>query len=309
MHIIFLNGREFRGTWREFKRALWHPLFIGQVLGVAGIILLVQPYDDIMPAGAMMRVLIVASAIAVFLWAAVFGFSRFAIAKRRARTLVVMLPAIAVASVWGVILSVLLGGNALTLLGWVELIAFNFIFAILVEIFLASFLLRRIMVETGLKAYPIAGISPSLLQPLPEERAVPTAQIGPAAARPLDTDAPFTQAANDETAPQHIRILDKSFALDAVWHLKAEEHYVSLTLRDGTSFLLRGRLADAIEQVSPRMGLQVHRSHWVAMSALAELDRKRNGWRLRLRNGTDIPVARNRQSEVRNWVEAALQAA
>jgi len=306
MHILFLNGSEFRGTWHEFKRALWHPLFIALVLSMTAILLVVQPYNHFLPAGVISHTLIIASSIAAFFCAVLFGFSRFARAKRRARSLVVILPAIAIATVWAVALSMATRGSGLSPLGWAQLIAFNFAFAIFAEVFLASFLLRRIMLETGLGTHPIVGISPSILHSELEGGVVPPKVSGPT--QTYDT-APAQPTDSARKTMQIVEILGKYVVLDTVRHLKAEEHYVSLTLRGGTSFLLRGRLADAIEQVPPEAGLQVHRSYWVARSALAALNRKRDGWRLRLRDGTEIPVARNRQAKVRDWVEAALQAA
>jgi DNA-binding LytR/AlgR family response regulator len=86
-------------------------------------------------------------------------------------------------------------------------------------------------------------------------------------------------------------------------HLKAEEHYVAVTLREGRSLLLRGRLADAIAQLPLDQGMQVHRSHWVARAALAQVFRAQTGWRLRLDSGLEVPIARNRSADVRAWVE------
>ncbi|WP_022704634.1 LytTR family DNA-binding domain-containing protein [Pseudorhodobacter ferrugineus] len=290
MHIIFLNGSEFRGSWREFTRALWHPLFILLVLGMTAVIFLVRPYDHILPEEVILRTLIVASAVVVFLAFAIFCLYRCARTRTRTYGVAVIVPANIVTSVWAVNLSVFAGGHALGAMGWVQLIAFNFVFCLVGELILASFLLRRIALETGLRAHPIAVFSQSLQ---------------PAAKQAIVSDRPEPAT---PPRPQQLEILGQPVALDQIWHLKAEEHYVLLSLRDGSSLLLRGRLADAIAQVPIETGLQVHRSHWVARSALADLDRKRDGWRLRLQNGADVPVARNRQTEVRSWVEAALQA-
>jgi len=288
MHIIFLNGSEFRGNWREFIRALWHPLFVALILAMTGIIFLVRPYDHIMPEGVILRTLIVTSSVVVYLAFSVFLISRIAHAKRRIFTITVFVPANIVTSLWAVRISVYAGGNGLDAVGWAQLLAFNFVFFLVGELILASFLLRHIVPETVLQTYPIAMQSPSDLSGAMED-----------------------EEGHDKTPapPQILEVLGKAVLLDQIWHLKAEEHYVLLGLCDGTSTLLRGRLADAIAQVPPEAGLQVHRSHWVAKSALADLERRREGWRLRLHNGTDIPVARNRQTDVRIWVEDALQTA
>lgn len=285
MHIVFLNGNEFRGSWRELTQALWHPLFIALILGMATILLLINPYDHVMPTGVMSRTLIIASSVVVFMGTAVLCLSQCASKNIKVKTLVILTPIIICTSIWGVMISVIAGGHMLSLAGWAQMFAFNFVFCISGEIFLASFLLGRIIEETGLQVHPIAALSPSIA-PQPK------------------TEPPAASVKKAAPSMQVVAVLGQTVTQDSIWHLKAEEHYVSLNLRDGTSQLLRGRLADAIAQLPDDLGLQVHRSHWVAKAALAELDRKRDGWRLRLLNGADIPVARNRQTEVRAWYEA-----
>ena len=285
MHIVFLNGSQFRGSWHELTRALWHPLFIALVFAMTSILLLAQPYGHVLPEGVIIRTLIVTSSVMVFLSAAMFFLGRCARAKLRAHTIPVLSLSIICSTVWGMSATVLAGGRSLDLIGWGQLLAFNFVFCTAGEIILSSFLLRRIVEETGLQAHPIVAVSSAF--------------------------RPDTQTQSQPPLPRtkKLEILGQPVALDAIWHLKAEEHYVLLGLRDGTTRLLRGRLADAIAQVPQDAGLQVHRSHWVARTALADLDRRRDGWRLRLLNGEDIPVARNRQAQVRRWVEAVLQPA
>lgn len=291
MHIIFLNGSEFRGSWSEFTRSLWHPLFVALILLMTAFLFLARPYDHILPADMILRTLIVTSSVIVFLSFSIFCMSRCALYQICAYSVAVFAPATVVTSLWAVAFSVYAGGQALDALGWVQFLAFNFVFCMMGELILASFLLRRIALEIGLQAHPIAVVSPA----------------EPPEAKRMEAPDRAKQAA--PPSPSHLEILGQPVALNQIWHLKAEEHYVLLGLRDGTSVLLRGRLADAIAQVPVDAGLQVHRSHWVARAALADLERKRDGWRLRLHNGTDIPVARNRQTEVRSWVEAALQEA
>lgn len=306
MHIIFLNGSEFRGTWPEFTRALLHPLFVALILVMTTLIFVTGPYDHILPEAVIARTLVITSAVAVFLTFTIFCFSRCARANWRAVSILVFIPANIVTSIWAVTISTLAGGTALGVMGWAQLLTFNFIFFAVGELVFVSFLLPRVALETGLEAHPIVILSPAARMALtqnatPDEMETQIEALTVAPDSPEQDEGPEPQ--------QQLEILGQPVALDQIWHLKAEEHYVLLGLRDGTSHLLRGRLADAIAQVPVAAGLQVHRSHWVARAALADLDRKRDGWRLRLHNGTDIPVARNRQTEVRSWVEAVLIAA
>jgi hypothetical protein len=155
MRIVFLNGSEFRGSSRDFIRALWHPLFVGLVLGMTCVILVLGPYDKFLPDVVMTRTMIICSAVIAYLAVLVWLFM---VAHRRqiaAHTLPVMFMAVVAASTWGVGISALLGGNALALPDWVQLLGFNITMGVLAEIFLASFLLPKIAREVGMQAYPI----------------------------------------------------------------------------------------------------------------------------------------------------------
>lgn len=290
MHIIFLNGSEFRGKWRDLRRALWSPHFVGLVLGMTGIIFLVQPYNHIMPEGVIVRMLIVASCVLVFLATAI---GLLAIGYRtctRMRTFVVMLPAIGVSAVWGVELSVALGGQGLSPAQWMQLLAFDLVVAIIGEVVLSSFLLGRIAAQTGMKAHPV----PAIYAP---EDAVITQAIAAQSARTEPFQTP------EQQAPVWIDLLGKQVQSDTVIYLKAEEHYVCVALHGSPPLLLRGRLADAMACLPEGSGMQVHRSYWVATPSVADLLRHRDGWRIVTHSGQEIPVARNRQTEVRAWVE------
>lgn len=161
MHIVFLNGSQFRGSWHELTRALWHPLFIALVFVMTSILLLAQPYGHVLPEGVIIRTLIVTSSVMVFLSAAMFFLGRCARAKLRAHTIPVLSLSIICSTVWGMSATVLAGGRSLDLIGWGQLLAFNFVFCTAGEIILSSFLLRRIVEETGLQAHPIVAVSPA----------------------------------------------------------------------------------------------------------------------------------------------------
>lgn len=74
--------------------------------------------------------------------------------------------------------------------------------------------------------------------------------------------------------------------------LEAEDHYVRVHHRGGSTLVLH-RLTDAIAELPPGSGLQVHRGWWVADAAVTDTfvrDQKR--W-IRLDNGLDVPVSRS----------------
>jgi|LULQ01.1.fsa_nt_gb hypothetical protein len=77
----------------------------------------------------------------------------------------------------------------------------------------------------------------------------------------------------------------------ALMALSVQDHYVEVITDRGTELVLL-RLSDAIEEVGATPGLQVHRSHWVAIPAVAAARRDGAKATLTLTNGRDIPVSR-----------------
>ncbi|MBJ3785917.1 LytTR family DNA-binding domain-containing protein [Devosia sediminis] len=74
-------------------------------------------------------------------------------------------------------------------------------------------------------------------------------------------------------------------------HLAVSDHYVDVTTERGTSLVLI-RLSDAIRETAPVAGLQVHRSHWVALDAVRRSLRQNGKAMLELETGTKVPVSR-----------------
>lgn len=74
-------------------------------------------------------------------------------------------------------------------------------------------------------------------------------------------------------------------------HIAVSDHYVDVTTDRGTGLVLM-RLSDAIRETAPIAGLQVHRSHWVALDAVRRALRQNGKPVLELENGTLVPVSR-----------------
>lgn len=89
--------------------------------------------------------------------------------------------------------------------------------------------------------------------------------------------------------------LDKRGALLAI---SAEDHYITVITTKGREMLLM-RLADAMAEAAPVQGLQIHRSHWVALAAAAQVQRLGDGAEVRLTDGTRLPIARARMNAAR----------
>lgn len=60
------------------------------------------------------------------------------------------------------------------------------------------------------------------------------------------------------------------------------------------------RLSDAIREVGNTDGLQVHRSHWVAKSAVTKAERTGDRALLSMSHGPDIPVSRSNLPKLRD---------
>jgi hypothetical protein len=73
--------------------------------------------------------------------------------------------------------------------------------------------------------------------------------------------------------------------------LIVEDHYVDIVTDKGKTLVLM-RLADAIREAAPVPGLQIHRSHWVALDAVLRTQRSEGKVLLELANGMKLPVSR-----------------
>ena len=85
-------------------------------------------------------------------------------------------------------------------------------------------------------------------------------------------------------------------------YLKTADHYVHVYTADGSKRVLV-RFADAVVELGD-LGMQVHRSYWVAHGHMRELATRGKSVRLRLAGGHEVPVSRTYLGAVR----AALRA-
>ncbi|HEX8626348.1 MAG TPA: LytTR family DNA-binding domain-containing protein [Allosphingosinicella sp.] len=81
--------------------------------------------------------------------------------------------------------------------------------------------------------------------------------------------------------------------------LEAEDHYLRVHTVLGSDLVLM-RLSDAMAAIEPDLGLQVHRSWWVAQDAICGIVRSEQRSHLKLRNGLLVPVGRTHWAEVRS---------
>ncbi len=80
--------------------------------------------------------------------------------------------------------------------------------------------------------------------------------------------------------------------------LEMEDHYLRIHTALGSDLVLL-RLRDALAELAPGRGRQVHRSWWVAEGAIASVDRTASRLVLVLRNGLRVPVSKTHRDQVR----------
>lgn len=87
--------------------------------------------------------------------------------------------------------------------------------------------------------------------------------------------------------------------------VKARDHYVEVTTPKGSSMVLM-RLGDAIEDLEPLNGLQVHRSWWISLSHVVQTRTGPNGPELILASDQRVPVGRSFRKAYREAAQRQL---
>lgn len=80
--------------------------------------------------------------------------------------------------------------------------------------------------------------------------------------------------------------------------LSVEDHYVRVRTTQGEAMILM-RLSDAIRETDPEPGMQVHRSHWVALWAVSHGTRGDGRGAVHLVGGVAVPVSRSNLAAAR----------
>jgi DNA-binding LytR/AlgR family response regulator len=86
--------------------------------------------------------------------------------------------------------------------------------------------------------------------------------------------------------------------------LEMEDHYLRIHTALGSDLILL-RLRDALSELGPGGGRQVHRSWWVAEGAVASVERNAGRALLVLRNGLRVPVSKSFRDRVKGagWLD------
>lgn len=132
-------------------------------------------------------------------------------------------------------------------------------------------------------------------EPVAEVRAVPSVEE-------LAVEEPPALAQDQAPVPQPGRIalfdqLPAHLGHDLLC-IENEDHYIRVHTSAGNALILM-RLRDAVAQLAPLDGAQVHRSWWVARSAVSDVVRTERRVALRLIDGREVPVSRSSVPELR----------
>lgn len=113
--------------------------------------------------------------------------------------------------------------------------------------------------------------------------------------------APPAQSADEAPAP--VRFLERlPIALRGaeIYAVSSEDHYLRIHSSRGTDLILM-RLSDAISELEGIEGAQVHRSWWVARSAVKDVERGDGKAIFTLTNDTQVPVSRTYAKALREF--------
>ncbi len=115
--------------------------------------------------------------------------------------------------------------------------------------------------------------------------------------------APAPVGAGDDAAPDPsvvsprlLQRLDPAVRGD-ILAITGRDHYVDILTRKGKTSILM-RFSDAMAEAAPTDGAQVHRSHWVAWSAVKAVERSGDRLMLVLPNAMKVPVSRSYRDRV-----------
>ena len=78
----------------------------------------------------------------------------------------------------------------------------------------------------------------------------------------------------------------------SVLRVSSQDHYVEVRTEKGRDMILM-RFADALNELQGVDGAQVHRFHWVSRAAVQSVERASGKIKLRLNDGSVIPVSRS----------------
>jgi len=133
----------------------------------------------------------------------------------------------------------------------------------------------------------------------------PEARQEAGGAQRRESDAPQSPPDTGQDTVHRVRFLDRlpaALGRDVVY-LKVRSHYVHVVTTAGSKALLM-RFADAVAELAD-LGMQVHRSYWVARRHVVGMERRAERTVLLLSSGEEVPVSRTYLAAVREALPAS----
>jgi hypothetical protein len=114
-------------------------------------------------------------------------------------------------------------------------------------------------------------------------------------------EAPIPQISSTEGSTPHrkdrvIKVGKLSLNVADICAISADEHYVRIQTLSQEE-LIRERFTQVISDLPPSLGFQIHRSHWVAFSAVEEVVRTDGHHSAILKSGAKLPISKARQRD------------
>ena len=107
------------------------------------------------------------------------------------------------------------------------------------------------------------------------------------------TDILTDEQPSQMAQPPFLQLIKQPVLPTDICLMKAELHYLEI-ITDQHRELILYNLKDAIAEMPPELGMQCHRSYWVAQKAIAQFKKKGREGVLLLKNDMRIPVSRSR---------------
>ena len=114
--------------------------------------------------------------------------------------------------------------------------------------------------------------------------------------KPLATPSGMPAALKDRLPPE--------LHAARIHSISMQDHYAHITTDRGNAMLLM-RMGDLVDLLTDIDGIQIHRSHWVAVSQVKRIEKNGRKHDVHLRDGRVLPVSSNRLDQARARIERA----
>jgi hypothetical protein len=104
------------------------------------------------------------------------------------------------------------------------------------------------------------------------------------------TQGPTETTPADDNQPAFLSRLPVHISVGEILAIKAEQHYIRVLTHD-REYMVLYRFSDAVSQLDIDLGLQVHRSWWIARNAIQSMQQSAKKFLVILSNGEEVPVS------------------